>query len=116
MGNHKRQAARRAGRKSRAPAEAMKQAAPQGVERDGRLKQNSAYSHMSTPYQPVYLFPLPNDGFLCVGFELILKITYTICTEVQECVVSKYGGRSSMAERFTVDEDVEGSSPFGHPT
>ena len=21
-----------------------------------------------------------------------------------------------MAERFTVDEDVEGSSPFGHPT
>jgi hypothetical protein len=34
---------------------------------------------------------------------------------VQECVVSEYGGRSSMAERFSVEEDVEGSSPFGHP-
>ena len=28
---------------------------------------------------------------------------------------SRYGGRSSMAERLTVDQVVEGSSPFAHP-
>lgn len=28
----------------------------------------------------------------------------------------QYGGRSSMAEHLTVDQDVAGSSPVGHPT
>jgi hypothetical protein len=29
--------------------------------------------------------------------------------------VAQYGGRSSMAEHLTVDQVVEGSSPFAHP-
>lgn len=49
----------------------MRQAIPQGVERDGRLEQNSAYSQVLTPTNP-----LPNDGFLCPGFEFRLKIRY----------------------------------------